>query len=138
MAKFGDVIEDTQDMFNEVIRTTNLEQVLTSKVLHVEGQKDVIVVKKATPREQYLNGIDVFYLVNDEVFTGLQEVSQRYLVEEAVNSVSFDFEKERLKIVKGDVDTFNLLLRKYSLDIYESMKADISQVKEQIKEAKQE
>lgn len=138
MSKFNDVVESTQEMFDEVMRISELDIVITVKVLHVENQKDVIVAKKATPREKYLNDIDVFFLVNDEVFDRLEDVSKRYLVEEAIASVGFDPEKNRVSIIKGDVETFNLLLKKYSLDIYETMKANISQVKQEIKEDKGE
>jgi molybdopterin/thiamine biosynthesis adenylyltransferase len=138
MAKFEEVYESTQEMFDEVMRASELDLVITAKVLRVEKQKEVIVPKKATPIVTYLNNIDVFFFVQDEVFDRLEDVSKRYLVEEAIARLAFDPEKNKLSILKGDVETFNLLLRKYSLDIYESMKANISQVVQEIKEDKGE
>lgn len=138
MAKYNDAFESTQEMFAEVWRASGLDLVLTAKVISVDKQKEVIVPKKASPIMKYMNDIDVFFFVNDLVFDRLEDVSKRYLVEEAVARVAFDPEKEKLSILKGDVETFNLLLRKYSLDIYESMKANISQVEQQIKEDKGE
>lgn len=138
MAQFDEVVESTQDMFDEVIRISELDIVLTFKILRVEKQKEVIVPKKATPIVKYLNDIDVFFFVNDEVFDRLQDIHKRYLVEEAVARLSHNPENDKLTILKGDVETFQLLLRKYSLDTYEGMKMDISQVTQDIKEDKGE
>lgn len=138
MAKFEEVFESTQELFNEVLRDSGLDVVLRTKILRVEKQKDMISPKKASPIVKYLNDIDVIFTVNDEVFDRLSDINKRYLVEEAVTKVGFNPENEKITIIKGDVDTFNLLLRKYSLDIYESMKMNISQVLQEIKEDKGE
>lgn len=136
MAKYEDVSRDVKNMFDEAFVTADLDRLLTLKVLDVEGQKDVIKPMAATEIIRFLNSIDVFIFINEEVFTQLAEVSQRILVEEAVAMIQYDDEKNKVKVDKGDLHTPSLFLRKYGLDAYEAAKLNIVQVKEQIKEQK--
>jgi hypothetical protein len=136
MANYKDVSDYVKDMFDEGFVTADLDRLLTLKVLDVENQKDVIKPAAATPIIRFLNSIDVFMFVNEEIFLGLEEVSQRILVEEAVAMVQYDDEKNKVKVDKGDLHTPSLFLRKYGLDAYEAAKLNIVQVKEQLKEQK--
>lgn len=137
MEKFSEVFESTQDMFDEAMRTSGLDVLITAKVLRVPKQKEVIVPKKATPIISFLNNIDIFFYVQEEVFDRLEEISKRYLVEEAVNRIAYNFERSTIAINKGDVETQLLLLRKYGLDIYEALKVNIDQVETKLKEEKE-
>ena len=134
MAKYIELEEDIEKMFEEAFRATELDLVLTMKVIAVDKQTEVIKPMKATDIVKYLNSIDLFMFVNQEVFQNLEEVSQRVLVEEAIAQVKFDVEKERLKIDKGDIHTPSLFLQKHSLETYLSVKHNVTQVLEQMKE----
>jgi len=136
MAKYIDVDSDYEEMFQEAFMTKELDMILTLKVIAVDKQKDVIKPTKASDVVRYLNGIDVFMFLNQEVFQKLEEVSQRVLVEEAIAQIKFDVEKEKLTIDKGDIHTPSLFLKKHTLDTYLAVQQNVSQVLEQMKEEK--
>lgn len=136
MGKYVDVSDETLKMFQEKFEATQLQYVLKMKVLAVASQKDLIVPTKASGIVQHLNGIDLFFFINEEVFDGLEEVSKHLLIEEAMARVNFDEEKEKLTINKGDIHTPSLYLQKHGLNAYLAAIQNIAQVIEGMKQDK--
>lgn len=136
MAKYDDVFEDVGRMFIEAFAATDLERYgLRLRTISVgPTQKEVIKPAKAGDLVKYLNNIDIILFINETVFDKLEEVSQRILIEEAMARISYDTEKEKLSIEKGDVHTPSLFLQKIKLDPYLAVQANISQVLEKMKE----
>jgi len=129
MAKYEDVQDSTTKLFDEVLGNYGLDVIIRHKILSVEKQKEVIMTKKTTPLVEFLNGVDVIFFIDENTFDRLEEENQLYLVEEAIASIGVG---EKIKINKPDVDTYLSLLNKYSLNLYESLKLNISQVKDEI------
>ena len=65
----------------------------------------------------------------------LENVAVASIVEELIAAVYFDADKGKVSIIKPDINTFSLLLRKYGYEKYEtlheSVKALFAQTEEQ-------
>jgi hypothetical protein len=134
MAKYEEVYEDTKELVDAAFQKSNLHVLMNMRVLRVEKQKEVIKVAKAGDMVRFLNGIDVFMFIHEDLFDRLEAESKNILIEEAIARIKFDVEKEKLTIDKGDVHTPSLLLKKHGFNKYEAMMMNISQVAETLKE----
>lgn len=136
MAKYDDVYEDVGKMFVDAFAATDLERYgLRLRTISVgPTQKEIIKPAKAGDLVKYLNNIDIILFINETVFDKLEQVSKLLLIEEAMARISYDTEKEKLTIDKGDVHSPSLFLQKHTLDAYLAVQANVSQVLEQMKE----
>lgn len=138
MAKFEEVFEDTQELFNSFIdEVPNLREV-NIKILANNRLKEIGKVVKANDLLKHMTNEDVIVLLNETIFEQLDEEQRKMVIEELIAQVYFDDERGRVTIIKPDVNTFSLLLRKYGYDKYEtlheSIKALFAQAEEEAAE----
>lgn len=119
MAKFEEVFEDTQGLFNKLIADADLERVLNIKILANNSLKEIGKVVKANDLVKHMTSEDVIIILNEKIFEQLTDEQKTMIAEELLASVSFDDEKGKVVISKPDVNTFSLLLRKYTYAKYE-------------------
>lgn len=123
--KFQSVLDETQEMFNELLNKTSLPSYVRFKLVHNPKQKTIANVVKAS--DLYSNilslitGEDyerlIVIILNEEWFDKLSDENLKTLVlEEALASVSYDMEKDRISIEKPNVQTFMTILKKYGVD----------------------
>lgn len=118
MAKFEDVFDDTQTLFTSLLLNANLAQVVTVKLLTDNKQKDIYKVVKANDLVRYMTNNDVVIILNENIFDQLPEDQKKIIAEEAIASISFDFENDKLALAKPDLTTFSGIISKYSLEKY--------------------
>ncbi len=122
--KFQSVLDETQEMFNELLNKTSLPSYVRFKLVHNPKQKTITNVVKAS--DLYSNilslitGEDyerlIVIILNEEWFDKLSDENLKTLVlEEALASVSYDMEKDRISIEKPNVQTFMTILKKYGV-----------------------
>ena len=122
MAKFEDVFDDTQTLFTSLLLNANLAQVVTVKLLTDNKQKDIYKVVKANDLVRYMTNNDVVIILNENIFDQLPEDQKKIIAEEAIASISFDFENDKLALAKPDLTTFSGIISKYSLEKYPETK----------------
>ena len=126
MAKFEDIYETTQALFNEVLDTTMLPQFVDFKLLANEKQKQVVKVFKAGEIFNHMTNIDVFVVLNEGIFDQLEKEQQLLVIEEALAHVYYDGEKDTLKILRPDLTTFSGIIAKHGIDSYMAVKESIT------------
>lgn len=141
MAKFEEVFEDTQDLFNGAVdQIDNLREV-NIKILANNRLKEIGKVIKANDLLKHMTNEDIIILLNETVFEQLSDEQKEMVIEELLAQVYFDDEKGKVVIIKPDVNTFSLFLRKYGYDKYEtlheSIKAIFAQAEEEAAENNQ-
>ena len=131
MAKFEEVFEDTQALFDGFINQIDNLTEVNLKILAQNRLKEIGKVVKANDLVKHMTNEDIIILLNEQIFEQLEEEQKLMVVEELIAQVFYDVEKEKISIIKPDVNTFSLLLRKYGYPKYEvlheSIKALFSQ-----------
>jgi hypothetical protein len=134
MAKFEEVFQDTQALFNNFMGQIENLSGVNIKILAQNRLKEIGKVVKANDLVKHMTNEDIIILLNEQIFEQLDGEQKLMVVEELIARIYFDAEKEKLSIVSPDVNTFSLLLRKYGYDKYEvlheSIKALFSQESE--------
>ena len=125
MAKFEEVFEDVQELFDTVISITDLERVVTIKIISNDKQKDIFKVAKANDLTKYLSEVDVVVIINQLIFNQLPKDMQEMVAIEAITYIGYDSEKDKLIIANPDVKTFSSILRKFGYESYERTQESI-------------
>lgn len=131
MAKFEEVFQDTQSLFNNFMSQIDNLSGVNIKILAQNRLKEIGKVVKANDLVKHMTNEDIIILLNEQIFEQLDGEQKLMVVEELIARIYFDDEKDKISIVSPDVNTFSLLLRKYGYDKYEvlheSIKALFSQ-----------
>jgi len=126
MSTYTNISDETQKVFNRVLSETGIPKFVTFKLLGNHKQKTVGKISKANDIVTHLTDIDIIIILNDVIFDGLEEKYQEMLLEELLAQVYFDIDKDNLKLIKPDISTFSLLLTKYGIDFYMSVREVVS------------
>lgn len=125
MAKFEEVFEDTQELFTRFVdKVDNLREV-NIKILANNRLKEIGKVVKANDLLKHMTNEDIIILLNETIFEQLSAEQKEMVIEELIAQVYFDAERDKIMIIKPDVNTFSLLLRKYGYDKYETLHESI-------------
>lgn len=123
MAKYFDLMEDLEGYFTRAFSNAGLERVINLRVVGCQNQKNVYEPpKKVSGVYNFLTKEDVVITVNEQVFEMLEENHRVMVAEEAIAHISFDFEKDKLSIVKPDFTAFSLMVGKYTFDEVKRLK----------------
>lgn len=123
MAKYFDLMEDLEGYFTRAFSKAGLERVINLRVIGCQNQKSVYEPpKKVTGVYNFLTKEDVVITVNEQVFEMLEENHRIMIAEEAIAHINFDFEKDKLSIVKPDFTAFSLMVSKYTFEEVKRLK----------------
>lgn len=125
MAKFEEVFEDTQELFTRFVDSIDNLREVNIKILANNRLKEIGKVVKANDLLKHLTSEDIIILLNETIFEQLSDEQKEMVIEELIAQVYFDAERDKIMIIKPDVSTFSLLLRKYGYDKYETLHESI-------------
>lgn len=130
MAKFEEPHDDIKNIFDGIIANKELDRNINIEILSDIKQKQIYKVVKATELMKHVTKNDVYIIVNDVIFDGLEEWQQVIIAEEAVTTIIFNSEKDKVEIKKGDVGittvgAFSGILSKYGVERYEVIQESI-------------
>jgi hypothetical protein len=74
---------------------------------------------------------DIIVQINEPIFDQLTEVQKSYIVKDLLAQIVYDMDKDKISIVKPDINTFSGVLRQYDIDTYLSIRESISTLLEQ-------
>ena len=141
--KYFEPNEEVVELFDEVLNDGNLSEVLRFKILSIQNFKnsDVIQVKKATDLIKVLakgEAVDIVFLVNEWLLDVIQDNKlKKMIIEEAITSIVFDFEKGSISVSKPDFSSFFGVVKKYGNEVLLNTKELIKlQVEAKIQEEK--
>lgn len=121
MAKYEEVSEFNENIFNEIIAETDLERYINIKILSDNRQKKIGSVVKANPLVKHMTNEDIIIIINEKIFDGLEDSQKRFVADELITEIGYDFEKDKIIIAKHDITTFSGILRKYTFAVYEQV-----------------
>ena len=98
MAKFFEISEENQEIFDNIWQESGMFNYIDLKLLGVPKAKEVIKVQKTNPQAEYLGKCpdSIICTVYEEAFDKLDERSKKLLAEDALSLVSFDSEKDKI------------------------------------------
>lgn len=121
MAKFEEVFEDTQALFTNFISDIDNLREVNIKILASKNLKEIGKVVKANDLLKFMTKEDIIILLNETIFEQLDDEQKMMVVEELLAAIYFDAKKSKVSIIKPDINTFSLLLRKYGYEKYETL-----------------
>lgn len=138
MAKYEEPFEDTQDLYNEVIRAAGLDQYINITILVNNKAKDLFKPVKANDLLKHRTGDDVIIVLNEKIFEQLEPEQRRIAAEESLAGLHYDTENDKLVITKADVVTFSGVLEKYSFDVWNRLQQSVKTLYHAEKQAEDE
>lgn len=138
---FGEVSDDVRVVLDEVVEQTNLENFMNIYYYAVSKQKGVIKVSKLNQIGEAVSKKPgtVVITVAEEIFERLDPNQQKMLVEDAINQISYDDEKDKISIEAPAITMTVGGWRKYGAELanaYEMSLLTAQQLEEEKKEAK--
>jgi TRAP-type mannitol/chloroaromatic compound transport system substrate-binding protein len=126
MAKYEELYEDVQELFDQVIDIADLGHLVDIKVISDSKLKTIGKVQKANDLLNYLgDGVDVIITINQIIFDQLPQDLKEMVAIELLTYVVYDREKDKLIIDKPDVTTFSGVLKRFGYDRYEVLQESI-------------
>ncbi len=100
MAKFFEISEENQEIFDDIWQESGMFNYIDLKLLGVPKAKEVIKVQKTNPQAEYLGKCpdSIVVTVYEEAFDRLDEKQKRLIAEDALSSVSYDDEKDKIVV----------------------------------------
>lgn len=140
MSRYEESSDDINLIFNECLIKAGLNDVVNVKCLCDNRQKTIFKLQKSTPLVKFETNNDVYIIINEKVFDQLEDWQKYMIAEESIAGISFNFEKDKMEIRKGDIQTFSGFLRNYGYDRYEVLYESVKTIynKEQEEEAETE
>lgn len=138
MAKFEEPFEDTQDLYDEVIKAAGLDQYVNITILVNNKSKELFKINKANELLKYRTGDDIIIVLNEKIFEQLTDEQRRIVVEESLASIHYDTENDKLVITKPDVVTFSGVLSKHTFEKWNVLRESIKTLYAAEKQAEDE
>ena len=125
MSKFIEPFPETLDLFNEKIVAAGLDQYITVTIVINNTAKEIFKVNKASELLKYRTGDDIIIVLNETIFEQLTDAQRHIVAEDALASVHFDSEKDKLIITKPDVIAYSGILSKFTFDTWNVVRESI-------------
>ena len=143
MAKLGAVSEDTRNLVDEILGKTGLANFVNAEVMSITKQKQIVSVKRANATTEYLaNKPDsICIYVYEDAFDRLDENAKYLVMEDALNTVFYDTEKDKIVITPQQVMVTVGGRAKYGETLINAVEAGvhaIAQIEEEEKEKKEQ
>lgn len=119
MAKFDELFDDVQEVFDNAVNRTTLERQVKIKIVANDKLKEIYKVVKTNDLTKYLaDDIDVVIIVNQFIFDQLEDGMKDIVVDEALAYINFDPEKDKVSLGKPDLNTFTPIIMKHGFESY--------------------
>ena len=126
MAKFDEPFEDTTALFTEKIIAAGLDQHdITITIVSNNEAKEIFKVNKANDLLKYRTGDDIIIVLNETIFDQLTDAQRHIVAEEALASIHFDQDKDKIIITKPDVIAYSGILSKFTFDTWNVVRESI-------------
>lgn len=126
--KLDGVLKETEDLFVNVLDGTSIPKSIRFELIASNDMKDVGKVAKANEILKYMTEVDIIVLINETIFDRLGDDQKKMIIEELLAQVYWDSNSGKIKLIKPDVNTFSLLIKKYGIDFYLGVKDSIASV----------
>lgn len=135
MAKWTEPSDETHREIMNYLTQVGLENLIHTKIIVNDEQKDLFSVKKETPASKFAYGYDLKIIVNEIIYEGLDDESRRLAIEEALAGTHYDLENDRLVVSPKD-KVYRSFIDKRGWDRYEVLMESIKSLKDKAKNEK--
>lgn len=135
---YDELYEDDLALFENACKERDLDKVVKIKYLTYNKLKEIGVVAKANDREKYMNGVDVFIIINGDVFDHLEDKHKRMVIDRLMSQVSYNDSKGKVELNKPDIKGHRLYFDKYGYTNHIELEDLIKSILEQKKETEEE
>lgn len=137
----GEISEDIREVFEDIVNETNLFNFMNFYYYSVGKQKPTVKVNKLNPIGEKVSEMPgtIVITVDEAVFSKLSPNQQKMLAEDAIATINYDSEKDKISI---DAPVITMTIggwRKYGEELantYELCRLTAQQMEEERKEAK--
>lgn len=141
MSKLGKLSDETNDMVMELASEMGLDKFIVVEPMAVQKSKQVIKISKANPTTEFLTKKPdtVCIYIYEEVFLRLDEEQCKLLLRDAMSTISYDAEKDKIIIGAPSITVTINGRAKYGDDLINAAEAAvwaIQQIADEEKEAK--
>lgn len=142
MAKLSIASDETIALINDTLKASTLGNSVEVKVLSVKKQRQVIKVKKSSPTEEVLGKCpeSIIMIVCENVFDRLDDSQRRLIVEDAISTISIDYDKDKIVVTQPQIQCTVGGRQKYGsalLDALETAVLVAEEIAEEEKEKKE-
>lgn len=116
MDRFYDLSEDTIQMFNNVVENKAFPVNLKFKFVGDSKQKKLIKIAKVSDDLRFAFNVDLKVVINEDLIDAYDESSINILIEQEVDRIEYSLDKDKLRLVKHDLNTFSSLVNKYGIE----------------------
>lgn len=143
MAKLGAVSDDTRNLVDEILGKSGLVNFVNAEVMSISKQKQIVTVKRANATTEYLaNKPDsICIYVYEEAFDRLDDNARFLVMEDALNTVYYDTEKDKIVITPQQISVTVGGRAKYGEALINAIEAGvhaIAQIEEEERERKEQ
>ena len=130
MSEYYEPNEDTLSVFNATISKSSLPSTLKIAIRSNNREKDLYRIDKTSQLMRSETKKEIYIVVNELIFEQLEEQHQSIVAEEAVASIVYDLEKDKITLKRGDVGitkrgAFSGILKKYGPETYEVVQESV-------------
>lgn len=137
MGKIYKLSDSTTELINELAENAGLLNYINIMTFGAK-QKEAVKAKKANPTEEFIGKSDcVLVYVNEDVFIKLDDEQQRILIEDVLNGVLYDDEKDKLNVSQPEIKMSLGGWRKYGEKLVNALETSIL-VRQQMEEEEKE
>ena len=143
MAKLGAVSDDTRNLVDEILGKSGLANFVNAEVMSISKQKQIVTVKRANATTEYLaNKPDsICIYVYEEAFDRLDDNARFLIMEDALITVYYDTEKDKIVITPQQISVTVGGRAKYGEPLINAVEAGvhaIAQIEEEERERKEQ
>ena len=139
MANYEVPFDDTLNIFNSVILSKGLDNLINIRIYTDNKLKDIYKAHKSNDLHKFETKVDLHFSVNENVFSQLEDWQQLIVAEEAITGVVFNMDKDKLELKKGDMGftangAYSGIAIQYGYERYENVRESIKTLYDMEKE----
>lgn len=116
MSKLSELSLENENIMKEALVKSGLDHVINVRFLGDDRQKKPHRIDKASIRDNFDTGIDIYVTINELIFDQLEDLQKILFAEESIAGLAFDYEKDKIIIKKGDFHKFSGFIDKHGYE----------------------
>lgn len=138
MANLIELMDDTVNLFYEIVDDSTIPQWVEIKAFCDNNQKKIYKVSKSNDvTEKLSDGVNITIIFNEDILVALPMDMQIMCIKEAIHGISVD-DNDRIKVEKPDVETYSGILNHFGKDEVIKMKESIKSLYDEKKQREDE
>ena len=115
LSKYYELSEDTQNLFMGIVKKKSLNEI-SFQFIGNDSQKMLIKISKLSDQYEFLLKNHILVSINEPLMIKFDAESIDILFEQEINKIHFDMEKNKIKLIKTDINTFSTMIKKWGIE----------------------